>query len=108
MLYLSHRGTQTLGALFTCIYATNAHAALTEIDFGPSFYEGTEPFVFLTDQLEPDYGVSFSLINTEEQVRWYRPSGAIFDGRLAVRDPFAAPPFTNILRIDFSEVVDFV
>tara|TARA_R110000868_G_scaffold119469_1_gene316673 strand:+ start:411046 stop:411756 length:711 start_codon:yes stop_codon:yes gene_type:complete len=94
--------------LLACLSSSSAHGELISIDFDESFYPNQEPFVFLSDQLEPDYGISFSLVDNEDKVRWYEPTGAIFGGRLSVRDPFASPPTTHDMRIDFTNTVNFV
>lgn len=108
MLYCRTHGIPVTIALLACMSASTANAELISIDFDESFYPNNDPFVFLTDQLEPDYGITFSLPNSKEKVRWYEPTGAIFGGRLAVRDPFASPPTTRDMRIDFTNTVNFV
>ncbi len=96
----------TVVAALSC--ATIAHAEFISIDFNEEFYPSEAPFVFLTDQLEPEYGVRFSNPEPGESVRWFRPGTTIFSGALATRDPFAAPPFAYPLRIDFTELVNAV
>lgn len=99
-------GFRVAGAMIVCL-GTTARAELTSIDFDESFYPNDEPFVFLTDQLEPDYGITFSLPDSPETLRWYQPTGSIFGGRLSVRDPFGSN-FTTDIRIDFTIPVNFV
>jgi hypothetical protein len=107
MSHPTARGFAIAVSLFACLGSSTAHAELISIDFDDSFYPNDEPFVFLTDQLEPDYGITFSLPNSPEELRWYEPNGAIFGGRLSVRDPFG-PNFTTDIRIDFTTAVNFV
>jgi len=107
MSHRTARGFPVAVTLLACLGSSTAQAELIAIDFDESFYPNDEPFVFLTDQLEPDYGITFSLPDSEEQLRWYEPTGTIFGGRLSVRDPFGAN-FTTPIRIDFTNAVNFV
>jgi len=107
---MSHRtahGFPIAVAMLAYLGSSTTQAELIAIDFDESFYPNDDPFVFLTDQLEPDYGITFSLPDSERQLRWYEPTGAIFGGRLSVRDPFGAN-FTTDIRIDFTNAVNFV